>query len=276
MTHSNSTRIAFIGAGNMAQAIIGGLIANDYPADQLWASDPSRDNLNRVSAAWNINTSFDNSTVITHADIVVLAVKPQIMNTVCTAINEAIQTHQPLVISIAAGITLNALQSWLSNDIAIVRCMPNTPALCQLGATGLFANTNVSSEQQQQTEHIMSSFGIAKWVETESLLDAVTAVSGSGPAYFFRIIELMQQIGVEQGLSPELSRALTLQTALGAARMAMDSDVDVAELRRRVTSPNGTTEAALTQLDAHGIETMFRDALNAANDRSQSLADELT
>lgn len=276
MTHSNSTRIAFIGAGNMAQAIIGGLIANDYPADQLWASDPSRDNLNRVSAAWNINTSFDNSTVITHADIVVLAVKPQIMNTVCTAINEAIQTHQPLVISIAAGITLNALQSWLSNDIAIVRCMPNTPALCQLGATGLFANTNVSSEQQQQTEHIMSSFGIAKWVETESLLDAVTAVSGSGPAYFFRIIELMQQIGVEQGLSPELSRALTLQTALGAARMAMDSDVDVTELRRRVTSPNGTTEAALTQLDAHGIETMFRDALNAANDRSQSLADELT
>lgn len=267
--------LAFIGAGNMASAIIGGLISNQYPAKNIWAGDPLQENLTRLSNDYGINTSTNNQEVIAQADVVILATKPQIMDKVCADIKDATLARKPLIISIAAGVTLDAFAQWLSADLAIVRCMPNTPALLQLGATAMFANSNVNAEQKTIAEHILNATGSARWVDSEAALDAITALSGSGPAYFFKVIELMQKVGVEMGLDAQLSEDFAIQTAVGAAQMAQQSDVDAAELRRRVTSPNGTTEAALKTFDELNLEDVFRKALFAAKNRSEELAQEL-
>ena len=180
-----------------------------------------------------------------------------------------------VVISIAAGITTGSLQSWLGGHGAIVRCMPNTPALVQTGASGLFASQQVSEAQRNQAEAILSAVGIVTWLDSEALIDPVTAVSGSGPAYFFMMMEAMIEAGVEQGLSLEEASQLTIQTALGAAKLAQSSDVDVAELRRRVTSPNGTTEQAVKAFEAGGLKDLVAAAMTACRDRSIELAAEL-
>lgn len=266
--------VAFIGAGNMARAIIGGLLENGFAPQNIWASEPESARLEDL-AAQGLNTTTDNQAAVAAADLVVLAVKPQVMQTVASDLATAARTHRPLFISIAAGISLEALDQWLGGDAAIVRCMPNTPALVQTGASGLFANPRVSDLQREQASRVLQAVGIALWVQNEAELDAVTAVSGSGPAYYFLMMEAMTAAGVKLGLSEETARGLTLQTALGAARMASSSDVDAAELRRRVTSPNGTTERAINSFQAGGFEALVETALTACRDRSVELAAEL-
>jgi len=264
--------ISFIGAGNMASTLIGGLINKGYPPENIWASDPGDESLERLKALAPINTTHDNEKAVSKADIVLIAVKPQVLQHVVLPLKLALAKTKPLVISIAAGITLNSLEKWLGEKLAIVRCMPNTPALVQCAATGLIANTQVTVEQQQYAKEILGAVGIALWVDNESLLDAVTAVSGSGPAYFFLIMETMIDVAIELGLDPELAEQLTLQTAFGAATMANSGEVNVNELRKQVTSPGGTTEVALKILESKGIRSIFEEALTAACNRSRELA----
>ena len=269
----SNTRIAFIGAGNMAASLIGGLRAKGLEAAQIRASDPGEETRNRVSAEHGIETFADNAKAIDGADVVVLAVKPQAMKSVCEALRPNLQPHQ-LIVSIAAGITCASMNNWLGAQ-PIVRCMPNTPALLRQGVSGLFATEQVTTAQRQQAEQLLSAVGLAVWLDTEQQLDAVTAVSGSGPAYFFLLIEAMTAAGEKLGLPRETAAQLTLQTALGAAHMAVSSDVDAAELRRRVTSPAGTTEAAIKSFQAGGFEALVEKALGAAAHRSAEMAEQL-
>ena len=269
----SKTRIAFIGAGNMAASLIGGLRAKGLEAEQIRASDPGAETRSKVAAEHGIAVFADNAEAIKDAEVVVLAVKPQAMKAVCEAIRPNLKPNQ-LVVSIAAGITCASMNNWLGAQ-PIVRCMPNTPALLRQGVSGLFATAEVSAEQRQQAEELLSAVGIALWLDEEQQLDAVTAVSGSGPAYFFLLIEAMTAAGVKLGLPADIAAQLTMQTALGAAHMAVASDVDAAELRRRVTSPAGTTEAAIKSFQAGGFEALVEKALGAAAHRSAEMAEQL-
>ena len=271
----STATIGFIGGGNMAASIIGGLLASGIDAENIRAGDPNADSLSKLSALGNIQTSQDNHAIIPGCDVIVMAVKPQLMKTVAGEISALVQQHRPMVISIAAGITSDSLNRWLGGDLAIVRCMPNTPALLRCGATGLYANDAVSEQQRQLAEKIMQATGLALWVDSEADLDAGTAVSGSGPAYFFLLMEAMQASGEKLGLSSELAAKLSQQTALGAARMALEGDVDVAELRRRVTSPKGTTERAITIFEDGGFRQLVDAALSGAALRAEELGREL-
>ncbi|MGF6459230.1 pyrroline-5-carboxylate reductase [Pseudomonas frederiksbergensis] len=269
----SKTRIAFIGAGNMAASLIGGLRAKGLDAAQIRASDPGEQTRARVSAEHGIEVFADNADAIQGVDVIVLAVKPQAMKAVCEAIRPSLAPNQ-LVVSIAAGITCASMNNWLGAQ-PIVRCMPNTPALLRQGVSGLFATSEVSADQRQQAEELLSAVGIALWLNEEQQLDAVTAVSGSGPAYFFLLIEAMTAAGVKLGLPADIAAQLTVQTALGAAHMAVASDVDAAELRRRVTSPAGTTEAAIKSFQAGGFDALVEKALGAAAHRSAEMAEQL-
>lgn len=259
----------------MATSLIGGLIQKGQPADRIIASDPLPENQQRLQAEFGIRTTSDNLAAAAEANVIILAVKPQIMKAVAESLHPALQ-HKPLIISIAAGIPISALQRWLGGAIPIVRCMPNTPALLQTGAAGLYATDKVSELQKSLASEILGAVGIVTWVDAETGIDAVTAVSGSGPAYFFLVMEAMQTVAQELGLSPETASELTLQTALGAAKMAIESDVDVTELRRRVTSPGGTTERAIQSFQANGFEEMFRRAMNDCLKRAQEMAEEMS
>ncbi|MQA52107.1 pyrroline-5-carboxylate reductase [Pseudomonas piscis] len=269
----NTTRIAFIGAGNMAASLIGGLRAKGLDASQIRASDPGAETRAKVAAEHGIQVFADNAEAIAGVDVIVLAVKPQAMKAVCETLRPSLQPGQ-LVVSIAAGITCSSMGAWLGEQ-PIVRCMPNTPALLRQGVSGLYATDRVSAEQRHQAEELLSAVGTALWLEQEQQLDAVTAVSGSGPAYFFLLIEAMTAAGEKLGLPRETAAQLTLQTALGAAHMAVSSDVDAAELRRRVTSPAGTTEAAIKSFQADGFEALVEKALGAAAHRSAEMAEQL-
>jgi len=269
----SKTRIAFIGAGNMAASLIGGLRAQGLDATLIRASDPGADTRAKISAEHGIETFADNVQAVDGADVVVLAVKPQAMKAVCEALRPAL-TQSQVVVSIAAGITCASMAAWLG-ERPIVRCMPNTPALLRQGTSGLYANALVNEEQRGQAEQLLSAVGLALWLDEEQQLDAVTAVSGSGPAYFFLLMEAMTAAGEKLGLPRETAEKLTLQTALGAAHMAVASDVDAAELRRRVTSPAGTTEAAIKSFQANGFEALVEKALGAAAHRSAELAEQL-
>ncbi|WP_010324973.1 pyrroline-5-carboxylate reductase [Marinobacterium stanieri] len=266
--------IAFIGAGNMARAIIGGLLENGFAAANIWAAEPDASRLQDL-AEQGLKTTSDNNKAVAAADMVILAVKPQIMQAVASELADAAQKHQPLFVSIAAGISLDALDRWLGGNAAVVRCMPNTPSLVQTGASGLFANARVNEQQRNLATQAMEAVGIALWVQNEAELDVVTAISGSGPAYYFLMMEAMTAAGAKLGLSEETARGLTLQTALGAARMASSSDVDAAELRRRVTSPKGTTEQAILTFQAEGLEAIVEKAMVACRDRAEAMAAEL-
>ncbi|PTQ91147.1 pyrroline-5-carboxylate reductase [Agitococcus lubricus] len=264
--------IGFIGAGNMASALVGGLLARGHHASQLALADSQISQLHAFGEQ-GIFTSTDNAEVVKKADILVLAVKPQVMAEVLKPLAPLVQAKQPIIISIAAGIPVASISRWLGGDLAIVRAMPNTPALVQSGATGLFASPQVNSQQRQQAETILNAVGLTLWVEEESLIDSVTAVSGSGPAYFFYVMEAMIHAGCQLGLDEKTARALTLQTALGAAQMAITADVSPAELRRRVTSPGGTTERAIATFDAAAMKETFQHALTACAARGQELAE---
>lgn len=211
--------IGFIGGGNMASSLISGLIASGHSPQQIWVSDVNQDALQNLASTLNVNISISNEAVIDEADVVVLAVKPQVLREVAENAAALLQTKNSLVVSIAAGINQNSLSEWIGADMAIVRCMPNTPALVLTGATALHANANVSVEQKDLAENILRAVGISLWVENESELDAVTAVSGSGPAYYFLLMESMEKAAEELGLSKKTARLLIQQTALGAAKI---------------------------------------------------------
>ena len=269
----SNTRIAFIGAGNMATSLIGGLRAQGVDAALIRASDPGAEQRAKVAAEHGIELFADNAQAIEGAEVVLIAVKPQMMKAVCEALRPSLKPGQ-LVVSIAAGITCASMNKWMGEH-PIVRCMPNTPALLRQGVSGLYATARVSSEQREQAGQLLSAVGIVLWLDDEKQLDAVTAVSGSGPAYFFLLIEAMTAAGEKLGLPRETAAQLTLQTALGAALMATGSDVDAAELRRRVTSPAGTTEAAIKSFQAGGFEALVETALTAAAHRSAEMAEQL-
>ncbi|MDQ2076585.1 pyrroline-5-carboxylate reductase [Marinimicrobium sp. ABcell2] len=269
----SESKLAFIGAGNMARSIIGGLIAQGYPAEAISASDRNPVVLSQMVSDFGIHTG-DNHTIARDAEVVVLAVKPQVLKAVAEDLRPSL-SHQPLLISIAAGIDCTSLSRWLGDDQAIVRCMPNTPSLVRAGASGLYANALASQAQKAAAHVIMSAVGEAQWLEEEQLLDAVTAVSGSGPAYFFLVMEAMIEAGIELGLEPDCATDLTLQTALGAAQLARSSDVEPAELRRRVMSPGGTTEAAIKSFENDELRAIFKRAMIACANRSTALAKEL-
>lgn len=268
-----NTTIAFIGGGNMATSLIGGLIADGFDANKIWVADPDGEKLHRLAAQFPVQTTTDNVHAVKQAEIVVLAVKPQNIKQACDDIAVTLQAKNALLISIAAGIRKSALRAWLGTDVPLVRTMPNTPALIQSGATVLCADSGVSHAQRSLAESLMRSVGVTLWIEDESQMDAVTALSGSGPAYFFYVMEVMEQAAVELGLTQETAHLLTLQTAFGAAKMALESTDDIAQLRARVTSPGGTTERAISVLQHAQIKRIFAEALSAAQQRSQELAE---
>jgi pyrroline-5-carboxylate reductase len=270
--NNQTARLVFIGAGNMANSIIGGLVSHGYPAQLITATDPNAEQLDKLAQETGINTSTDNAVAVADSDAIILAVKPQVMEAVTSPLKDIIANNKPLIISIAAGITVANLLDWMGEDLPVIRTMPNTPALVQTGATGLFANNAVSKQQKSLANTVFSAIGIASWFNQESDLDAVVAVSGSGPAYFFMMMEAMEEAGVKLGLSAESARELTLQTALGAAKLAQASDVSTAELRRRVTSPGGTTEQAIKCFEEGGLRELVDTALQAASKRSKELA----
>ncbi|NOX91147.1 MAG: pyrroline-5-carboxylate reductase [Gammaproteobacteria bacterium] len=270
------SKLTFIGGGNMAASLIGGLLADNLPAKQITVADPESGTRDSLANHFGVNTAEDNVAAITGADVVVLAVKPQMLQSVAEVLASAVQEYQPLIITIAAGIRSADLDRWLGGEtgdsVAVVRAMPNTPALLQTGATGLFANAQVNEEQRDLAESILRAVGLALWVENEDQMDAVTALSGSGPAYFFRIMEAMETAGAGLGLSAETAHLLTLQTALGAAKMALESSEAVGVLRERVTSPGGTTEQGLQVMAEQDIDGLMARVLRAAFDRSRELA----
>ncbi|MGO2264896.1 pyrroline-5-carboxylate reductase [Halomonas sp.] len=271
-----TNKITFIGAGNMATAIISGLIDSGVAPTDLTATAPSSSELAPVKERLGINIHTDNNVAVSHADVVVLAVKPQIMRVVCEKLRETIQQQRPLVISIAAGLDAATIDQWLGGNNALVRCMPNTPSLVGYGASGLFANSAVSDAQRDIATQLMEAVGIVEWVEEEPLLDAVTAVSGSAPAYFFLMLEAMEEAAVTLGLPAETARRLAIQTALGAATMAQKSDKDPATLKQNVMSPGGTTERAIHHLEEAQLRTTIADAMEACAKRAQEMARELS
>ncbi|TAN68098.1 MAG: pyrroline-5-carboxylate reductase [Methylobacter sp.] len=270
-----TNKIGFIGGGNMASSLISGLIASGHAPEQIWVSDINPDTLTALAKQLNVNTAVNNDDVINAVDVVVLAVKPQTLSAVAQSIAALIQQKQSLVVSIAAGINQNSLSRWLGADTAIVRCMPNTPALVLTGATALHANDKVTAEQCDLAENILRSVGIALWVEDEAELDAVTAVSGSGPAYYFLLMEAMEKAALELGLSQETARLLVQQTALGAAKIALESSESPEQLRKRVTSPGGTTQQAIETFEQGGFTELVSKALHAARDRSIEMSKQM-
>jgi pyrroline-5-carboxylate reductase len=265
--------LAFIGGGNMARSLIGGLLARGWRAQQIAVADPIPAQLDALQAQYGIRVTGDNASAAQGADIIVLAVKPQEMQKAASAIGQAIAVGSPLLISVAAGIRASDIQRWLPG-ISIVRAMPNRPALQGCGMTGLYASADVSAERRALAEDILGAVGATLWLEREQQMDVVTAVSGSGPAYFFLLIEMLEQAGIAQGLPPEVSRKLAVETAFGSGSMAHAATESPATLREQVTSKGGTTAAALQVLEGQRIRETFDAAIAAATRRAAQLADE--
>ena len=264
--------ISFIGGGNMAQALIGGLIARGMPSTRITVADPV-EKIRLLLEEKDVHVTEDNQAAIRDADIVVFAVKPQVLASVLQPLKG--QFEGKLVISIVAGAEIATISALLDTD-RVVRVMPNTPALVQTGAHGLYAHDAVDSKDRELASQVLAATGLTIWVNSETQIDAVTAVSGSGPAYFFYMMESMIRAGKNLGLDEKVATALTLQTALGAAQMAITSSNTPAELRKNVTSPNGTTQAALEVFDRAQVSQNIQAALAAAKTRSQELAAELS
>jgi pyrroline-5-carboxylate reductase len=266
------TRIAFIGGGNMAHSLIAGLIADGQDPSTLTVSDPLVDRREHLASRFCINAAADNAAAVAAAEVLVLCVKPQIAPSLCRELAGALSDASPLLISIMAGVTEASILHWLGRKSALVRAMPNTPMMVQSGAIGLHANPATTALQRNLAEEIMRAGGLTHWVDQETDLDAVTAVSGSGPAYFFLFMEALEKAAIEQGLDPNAARLLSIQTALGAARMAMESDESPQQLRERVTSPGGTTEQALRAFTEGGLESLVSRAVAAARRRAAELS----
>ena len=267
----DNVNITFIGCGNMGRSLIGGLIRNGYPANLITGTDIDKQKLELTVEQFGIETSNDNAHVVKDTDVIVLAVKPQSIKETLLEIRHQLVKSKPLLVSIAAGIRLADITKWSGGEIAVVRVMPNTPALVNSGAAALCSNRFVSPAQREIAEMIMRSVGTTIWVQDEKLMNTVTALSGSGPAYFFYFMELIEKSAMDLGLSNEQARLLTLETALGAAKMALESEHDLQTLRKHVTSPGGTTEAALHILEKGELEKLISRAMRAAYERSEEL-----
>ena len=273
MSVLDNKKISFIGGGNMAQALISGLVGCGIKPSLITVADPSSD-IREQLAAKGLNTvdpMADAKAAVVGADIVVLAVKPQMMKVVVGAFAEALDNQ--LVISVAAGLSTDLLSSMLGGYSNIVRAMPNTPSMIQMGATGLYGTDNISAEQKELATAVMEASGLVMWVDDE---EHMHAVSGSAPAYMFYFIESMVDGAVALGLDKEQASVLAMQTMLGAAKMAMNSEDTPAELRRKVTSPNGTTQAAVESMQANEIGRQIGEAMQACYDRSQALSEEMS
>ena len=264
--------VAFIGGGNMARALVGGMIRGGSSPDDLHVSEPYAPHRDGLAAEFGVGTTDDNAAAAAKAAIWVLATKPQVLRGVCEALAPLAQAQRPLVVSIAAGITSAQLDRWLGGGIAVVRTMPNTPALLGAGVTGLFANAATAPAQRDLAEALLRPAGGTVWIEDESLMDAVTATSGSGPAYVFLLAEAMQAAAQAEGLAPDAARTLVVETIAGAARMLKEGGETATTLRQRVTSPNGTTQAALEAFAAGGFAALVAAAVHAARIRGAELS----
>jgi pyrroline-5-carboxylate reductase len=271
---NNIRRLAFIGGGNMAAALIGGLTKRGLPGGRVAVADPSPDQLARLVRDYGVEVAADNAAAVKGAEVVVLAVKPQQMRSVALGLAPCLLEARPLLISVAAGIPHAALARWLGHEIPVIRTMPNRPALNGFGATGLYAPASVGAANRALAEMIMGAVSATVWVEHESQMDTVTALSGSGPAYFFLFMEALEAAAHERGLPKDIAHRLTLETAFGAAQMARQSADPLATLREQVTSKGGTTAAALAVLDAAGLRAIVAHAVAAADRRSAELAAE--
>jgi len=264
--------VAFIGGGNMARSLIGGLVARGTSRDAVHVAEPVAGLREALARDFGVTVHDDAREAAASARTWLLAVKPQAMREVCAALAPLARAMRPLVVSIAAGITAAQLERWLGGDVAVVRAMPNTPALLGAGVSGLYANARVDAAGRTQAGTLLSTVGGTVWIDDEASMDAVTAVSGSGPAYVFLLAEAMQAAAEAEGLAAEDALALVLQTVLGAARMLAESREPAAELRRRVTSPDGTTQAAIEAFEAGGFHGLVARAINRATERGRQLS----
>ena len=264
--------IAFIGGGNMATSLIAGLIADGCAPATLCVSEPDANRREILRERFGVQVVADNRDALAHAQTLVLCVKPQLAPGVCREIGDLVGGLGLLVISVMAGVTEAGIQQWMGALLPVVRAMPNTPAMVQTGAIGLHASPEVTEEGRNRAETILRSAGLVRWVGDEVQIDAVTALSGSGPAYFFLLMEALEQAGIDLGLDPETARLLTIQTALGAARMAVESEAPPARLREQVTSPGGTTERAIRVFEEAGLRELAGRAVRAARDRAAEIS----
>ena len=269
------TVLAFIGGGNMARSLIGAQIAHGTPPASIRVAEPRANARATLADEFGIAPFADNADAVSGADCVVLAVKPQVMQLACTGLADALAAHVPVVISIAAGVRIAQLEHLLGAHLPIVRCMPNTPALLGAGAAGLCANRNVNAAQHELAERLLAAAGVVRWIDDEAQMDTVTALSGSGPAYFFLLTEAMTDAAVQLGLPRATAQALAAQTCFGAGRMLVESSEDAATLRQRVTSPHGSTAAALDVFQSGGFMELVARALAAAKRRGEEMSAEL-
>jgi len=266
--------IGFIGAGNMAYALVSGLINHGFSKTNIKLSDTDKTLLSQRKSEFDVEVFTDNSLMSLQCDVIVLAVKPQILPSVCKQLKIR-KHHKPLVISIAAGMNIDNINHWLKGGVSVIRTMPNMPALVAQGATGMVANDDVTNEQKVLAENIIGSVGQYFWLQKESMLDIVTALSGSGPAYFFLMIESMTNAGVALGLDKDIAESLSIQTAFGASIMAKKNDDSVRELRAKITSKNGTTHAAIESFQNQNFDTIVSQAMHAAFECAREIGFEL-
>ena len=270
----NIRKLTFIGGGNMASALVGGLVKRGLAASRIAMADPSEAQRDAMARAYGIFTTADNVGATDDAEVLVLAVKPQQMRAVALELSPHLAAAKPLVVSVAAGIPHASMARWLGAGIPVVRTMPNRPAFNGFGATGLYAPGSVGAAHRALAESIMAAVSATVWVEHEAQMDTVTALSGSGPAYFFLFMEALESAARERGLPQDVAHKLTLATAFGAAQMARESGDTLRTLREQVTSKGGTTAAALDVLDAAGLRAIVAHAVAAAERRSAELAAE--
>lgn len=264
--------IAFIGSGNIAFNLITGLIQQGYPANRIWATNPSIAKLHRLQTQWGLHISIDNAEAVKQADVIVLTIKPPVVTKVCHELKETLKQRSCLIISSAAGITTETMHKALEHQHAIVRAMPNTPVAVGAGVTGLYANQQVKESEKEFTESLFRSVGTVQWVLHEHDLNVITAISGSGPAYFLYFMEALEAAALSQGLSKNVAHLLTVQTALGAAKLALTSEQPFADLRAQITPPNGTTEAAMKVMEYGKITDTIVEAAKAAHSRAEALS----
>lgn len=273
--HNSSTHISFIGVGNMAGAIIAGMCRHGFQPEQLLGTTRSPESAARATEAYGIRVINDNAQAVQYADVLVLAVKPQMMQDTCTVLAAEVQAKKPLIVSVAAGISAQDIAHWLGGNLAVVRCMPNTPALVGAGMSGLYANTHTDNAQKALVDQMFAAVGRTLWVDEEQAMHTVTALAGSAPAYFFRFVEALMKAGEARGLSSAQAHELATYTALGAARMMTETHDHPTQLRQKVTSPKGTTEQAILSFEREGIDTLVEHAVAACIGRSEELAAQL-
>ena len=268
----NKQIIGFIGTGNMAESMIRGLTAVELESRELWATDIDEARLTYIAEKYDV-VPKSLETIAKGTDVIILAVKPQSIGLVLINLADHIRQDKQLIISIAAGVTTSQIERHCGATLSVVRCMPNIPAMIGFGATGLFANKRVSINQRQEADSILKTLGMNAWVDSEDKIDVITAISGSGPAYFFLFIEALQDVSIELGLDENLSKKLVNQTAMGAAHLAQTEVNDIASLRKKVTSSGGTTEAAIKVFESGGFKKLVRKAALAAHKRSVDIAE---